>query len=116
MAEKFRIENGLLLRDYHTLVEFADGCADGGGIVPGAHEAGEVVPCPDCAGEHRITSALRNEDAASANSARTFRYKPTWFSSDAVASGTAPSRSTWSSTAGPAPRSRRSARRCPTAW
>lgn len=58
MAEKFRIENGLLLSDDNTLVEFADGCADGGGIVPGAHEAGEVVPCPDCDGEHRITSAL----------------------------------------------------------
>lgn len=58
MAEKFRIENGLLLSDDNTLVEFADGCADGGGIVPGAHEAGEVVPCPDCDGEHRIASAL----------------------------------------------------------
>lgn len=59
MAEKFRVEDGLLLSDDHTLVGFADGCAaDAGGIIPGAHETGEVVPCPDCPGEHRITSAL----------------------------------------------------------
>ncbi|MFP5070925.1 hypothetical protein ACLFMI_14825 [Pseudonocardia nantongensis] len=59
MAEKFYINaDGLLLSDDNTLVEFTDGCTDGGGIIPGAHEAGEVVPCPDCAGEHRITSAL----------------------------------------------------------
>jgi hypothetical protein len=58
MAEKFRMENGLLLSDGHTLVEFADGCADGGGLIPGVHEVDAVVPCPDCEAEHRVSSAL----------------------------------------------------------
>ena len=58
MAEKFRTENGLLLSDT-TMVEFEDGCGDAMTFVPGSHEAGAVVPCPDCAGEHRITSALQ---------------------------------------------------------
>ncbi|WP_060722482.1 hypothetical protein [Pseudonocardia sp. EC080625-04] len=58
MAEKFRIENGLLLSDDQTIVRFTDGCTDEHSLIPGAHEAGEVVPCPDCDDEHRITSAL----------------------------------------------------------
>lgn len=59
MTDKYYINaDGLLLSDDNTLVEFADGCTDGGGIIPGAHEAGETVPCPECSGEHRITSAL----------------------------------------------------------
>ncbi|MBN9739476.1 MULTISPECIES: hypothetical protein [unclassified Pseudonocardia] len=58
MAEKFRIENGLLLSDGHTLVELADGCAAGGELIPGVHEVDAVVPCPGCAGEHRVSSAL----------------------------------------------------------
>ncbi|MGM0724401.1 MULTISPECIES: hypothetical protein [Pseudonocardia] len=62
MAEKFRMENGLLLSDT-TMVEFADGCADAGTFVPGTHEAGEVVPCPGCDGEHRIASVLQVEVA-----------------------------------------------------
>ncbi|WP_308820161.1 hypothetical protein [Pseudonocardia alni] len=58
MAEDFRMENRLLLSYGHTLVEFADGCVDGGGLIPGVHEVGAVVPCPDCAGEHCVSSAM----------------------------------------------------------
>ncbi|ALL79886.1 hypothetical protein AD006_31565 (plasmid) [Pseudonocardia sp. EC080610-09] len=58
MTEKFRIENGLLLSDDQTIVRFTDGCTDEHSLIPGAHEAGEVVPCPDCTSEHRIAGAL----------------------------------------------------------
>ncbi|MBC3189458.1 hypothetical protein H7X46_00025 [Pseudonocardia sp. C8] len=62
MSEHFpivnpRIEDGLALSDA-TVVEFRDGCTDAMSIVPGEHEAGESVPCPRCAGEHEISSAL----------------------------------------------------------
>lgn len=52
-----RIEDGLALSDA-TMVEFRDGCTDAFDIVPGAHEAGDTVPCPRCPGEHEIVSAL----------------------------------------------------------
>lgn len=62
MSEHFpivnpRIEDGLALSDA-TMVEFGDGCTDAMSIVPGEHEVGERVPCPSCASEHEISSAL----------------------------------------------------------
>ncbi|MEQ3552588.1 hypothetical protein WIS52_19110 [Pseudonocardia nematodicida] len=62
MSKQFPIVNprsqaGLVLSDA-TMVEFRDGCTDAMGIVPGEHEVGARVPCPNCAGEHEISSAL----------------------------------------------------------
>ena len=62
MSEQFpivnpRVEDGLALSDA-TMVEFGDGCTDAMSIVPGEHEVGDRVPCPSCAGEHEISSAL----------------------------------------------------------
>ncbi|MBW0101522.1 hypothetical protein [Pseudonocardia sp. KRD291] len=45
-----------------SLVSFEDGCSDSPAFVPGHHDAGDTVPCPGCAGEHRIERSLQTEE------------------------------------------------------